>query len=415
MSLIPISISHNAGSTEMNDKDGVNIQVVLRCRPLDGDEKSVWSNCPTEGIVYDQVVSPIVNDVLEGYNCSVFAYGQTGTRETGEINKSLLMLGCIINALVEHSAHVPYRLNKGIYMPQEHYLIEESEKESPRTRRNPANTTLKEKDSIISSLQKSEKALIECTLNLRAKLENATSDVLGMFAKIASNLRLCIASGTAAEGYCIFSETHIEQLRSRQGSYIRSLEDLAGEIDGNSQLTNENMSTEEQQLKQMEEDAQLFISTKEEATAFLQKHIEQLRNRQGSYIISLQYLAGEIDRNSQLTCENLCSEECAANEERKLLEKLAELLASSNAMKKKPVVTAVSEVQVNVASRTCKFHEEMSNMQNMTSSLENDWRTFMEGTEAFAPEETAAVQDGRNELEESLRNWNVPPMKKGNC
>ncbi|KAK6942884.1 Kinesin motor domain, partial [Dillenia turbinata] len=26
--------------------------------------------------LYDQVASPIVNDVLEGYNCTVFAYGQ---------------------------------------------------------------------------------------------------------------------------------------------------------------------------------------------------------------------------------------------------------------------------------------------------------------------------------------------------
>lgn len=36
---------------------------------------------------------------------------QGRAREAGEINKSLLTLGRVINALVEHLGHVPYRLN----------------------------------------------------------------------------------------------------------------------------------------------------------------------------------------------------------------------------------------------------------------------------------------------------------------
>lgn len=32
--------------------------------------------------LYDQAVSPIVFEVLEGYNCTIFAYGQTGTGKT---------------------------------------------------------------------------------------------------------------------------------------------------------------------------------------------------------------------------------------------------------------------------------------------------------------------------------------------
>lgn len=49
-------------------------------------------------------------------NGSVWSYIKFATiwlqgraREAGEINKSLLTLGRVINALVEHSAHVPYR------------------------------------------------------------------------------------------------------------------------------------------------------------------------------------------------------------------------------------------------------------------------------------------------------------------
>lgn len=32
--------------------------------------------------VYKTVVSPLIQEVLQGYNCTVFAYGQTGTGKT---------------------------------------------------------------------------------------------------------------------------------------------------------------------------------------------------------------------------------------------------------------------------------------------------------------------------------------------
>lgn len=32
--------------------------------------------------LFDHAVVPIVNEVLEGYNCTIFAYGQTGTGKT---------------------------------------------------------------------------------------------------------------------------------------------------------------------------------------------------------------------------------------------------------------------------------------------------------------------------------------------
>lgn len=34
------------------------------------------------GSQYDRVVRPVVDEVLQGYNCTVFAYGQTGTGKT---------------------------------------------------------------------------------------------------------------------------------------------------------------------------------------------------------------------------------------------------------------------------------------------------------------------------------------------
>ncbi|KAM2878321.1 hypothetical protein FF1_013940 [Malus domestica] len=96
---------------------GVNVQVLLRCRPFSEDE--LRSNAPqvitcneyqrevavSQNIagkhidrvftfdkvfgpnaeqrdLYEQAVIPIVHEVLEGFNCTIFAYGQTGTGKT---------------------------------------------------------------------------------------------------------------------------------------------------------------------------------------------------------------------------------------------------------------------------------------------------------------------------------------------
>ncbi|KAJ0021234.1 hypothetical protein Pint_32282 [Pistacia integerrima] len=108
----------NDSSTSKHDKDkGVNVQVIVRCRPLNEDEMRVHTpvviSChenrrevsavqniankqidrtflfdkvfgPTsqQKDLYDVAVSPIVYEVLEGYNCTIFAYGQTGTGKT---------------------------------------------------------------------------------------------------------------------------------------------------------------------------------------------------------------------------------------------------------------------------------------------------------------------------------------------
>ncbi|XP_066910744.1 kinesin-like protein KIF11 [Clytia hemisphaerica] len=96
-----------------------NIQVAVRCRPRNGQEVKMGSpsvvdvNMPTKEInvrqemnymdkgnnktfsfdkvfgpkskqidVYKSMVCPVIDEVLQGYNCTIFAYGQTGTGKT---------------------------------------------------------------------------------------------------------------------------------------------------------------------------------------------------------------------------------------------------------------------------------------------------------------------------------------------
>ena len=35
-----------------------------------------------QAMIYHDVVSPMLDEVLQGYNCTLFAYGQTGTGKT---------------------------------------------------------------------------------------------------------------------------------------------------------------------------------------------------------------------------------------------------------------------------------------------------------------------------------------------
>lgn len=49
--------------------------------------------------LYEQAIAPLVNDALEGYTCTIFAYGQTGTGKTytmeGEAVKQKVFLSSL--------------------------------------------------------------------------------------------------------------------------------------------------------------------------------------------------------------------------------------------------------------------------------------------------------------------------------
>ncbi|OAP62142.1 hypothetical protein AYL99_04345 [Fonsecaea erecta] len=42
----------------------------------------VFSPAADQAIIFDDVVAPVLNEMLTGYNCTIFAYGQTGTGKT---------------------------------------------------------------------------------------------------------------------------------------------------------------------------------------------------------------------------------------------------------------------------------------------------------------------------------------------
>ncbi len=97
---------------QINSK-GTNVQVAVRCRPMNTEERKtgqplvitcdqqerrigvsygpsgkkitksftfdkVFGMYSTQEEVFEQMVRPIVDEALAGFNCTIFAYGQTG-------------------------------------------------------------------------------------------------------------------------------------------------------------------------------------------------------------------------------------------------------------------------------------------------------------------------------------------------
>eukprot|EP00981_Chlorochromonas_danica_P012539 scaffold5121_cov223-Ochromonas_danica.AAC.17 len=109
--------SFSAKQSGASNIGGTNVQVAVRCRPLNAEEKKnnaatvvtcdienkavkvaygpsgkkimknftfdkVFGTYSRQEEVFDSVVRPIVDETLAGFNCTIFAYGQTGTGKT---------------------------------------------------------------------------------------------------------------------------------------------------------------------------------------------------------------------------------------------------------------------------------------------------------------------------------------------
>lgn len=78
---------------EIKENSGVAIsvsgskEITVQTGPLTLSNKTysfdkVFGPEADQSMIYDNVVSPILEEALSGYNCTIFAYGQTGTGKT---------------------------------------------------------------------------------------------------------------------------------------------------------------------------------------------------------------------------------------------------------------------------------------------------------------------------------------------
>jgi hypothetical protein len=62
-----------------------NIEVMIDDNPNPFIFDSVFGAESSQVEVFDDTASPLINDVLNGYNATIFAYGQTGTGKASNI------------------------------------------------------------------------------------------------------------------------------------------------------------------------------------------------------------------------------------------------------------------------------------------------------------------------------------------
>ncbi|KAL5581127.1 hypothetical protein UlMin_013569 [Ulmus minor] len=231
----------------------------------------------------------------------------------------------------------------------------------------------------------------------------------------------------------------VENLKTMYGSGIKALDDFAGELEGNSRSTFGDLNSEvskhasalEDLFKGIASEADSLLNDlqsslhkqEEKLSAFAQQqreaHARAVETARSVSKITVDFfqtldlhasnLTGIVEEAQTVNNQKLSDfekkfEECAANEERQLLEKVAELLASSNSRKKNLVQLAVNDLRESATSRTIKLQKEMSTMQDSTSSVKAKWTVHMEETESHYVEDTFAVESGKKDLEEVLQN-----------
>ncbi|XP_022731716.1 kinesin-like protein KIN-5D [Durio zibethinus] len=237
-----------------------------------------------------------------------------------------------------------------------------------------------------------------------------------------------------------------EELRGRLGklkntydSGIKALDNIATKLDGNSKSTfgdlNSEVSKHSHDLEDLfkgiasEADALLndlqssLYKQEEKLIAFAQQqrevHSRAVDNARSISKITVNFFETldmhaskltKIVEEAQTVNGNKLSEfekkfeECAANEEKQLLQKVAELLAGSSARKKKLVQMAVHDLRENASNKTSELQKEMNTMQESTSVVKTEWNVHMENTESHYLKDTSAVESGKKDMEGVLQN-----------
>ncbi|KAK6788099.1 hypothetical protein RDI58_016624 [Solanum bulbocastanum] len=234
----------------------------------------------------------------------------------------------------------------------------------------------------------------------------------------------------------------LDNLKIRFGSGIKALDGLAGELDGNAHSTFDRLNTEasnhssslreffeeialeantlvndlQKSLHSQEEKLIAFAAQQREAhcrTITTSRSFSQITGNFFKTLDTHVSQLGDIVEDAQTVSDQKFSElekkfeECAANEERQILQKVAELLEGSNARKKKLVQTAINDLRESAYNRTSKLKQEMSTMQDSTTSVKDEWTNYMEKAECHYLEDTASVEKGKKEMEGVLQNWYV--------
>lgn len=230
----------------------------------------------------------------------------------------------------------------------------------------------------------------------------------------------------------------VENLKTIYGSGVRGLHDLANALDENSVSTlgrlnstiSMHASTLENLVGKTVLDAEALLSelhsalSKQEATMALyaqqqreaiQRTIESTRvisKVNTDFFATLESHASKLSQfveemqivhDKKLEDLERKFEECAANEEKKLLENFAKMLAASTARKSELVQSAVQNLRENAVNKTHELQHGMLSMRHDASDIQNQWKLYMKQAENFYVEDTTSLATGHSCMEDILQ------------
>ncbi|XP_047970234.1 kinesin-like protein KIN-5D isoform X2 [Salvia hispanica] len=261
-------------------------------------------------------------DLAGSENISRSGAREGRAREAGEINKSLLTLGRVINALVERSAHIPYRDSKltrllkddlggetktciiAMISPSTHCLEEtlssldyahlaKNIKKKPEVNQKMVKSVLIKDFYFEIDRLKQEVHVTRENNEIYVPKDRFLQDEAEKKVMLENIKHMEIDRGNKH----LASERNWKLLN--QMSLICSPKLRAQQFDILHKAVASATTQQEHHLKAMEEDMHLFVSSKIEAAEQLQDHLVILKTKYGSGIKSLGDLAGELDGNSQ--------------------------------------------------------------------------------------------------------------------
>ncbi|CAI0471662.1 unnamed protein product [Linum tenue] len=398
-------------------------------------------------------------DLAGSENISRSGAKEERAREAGEINKSLLTLGRVINALVDHSGHVPYRDSKltrllrdsldvlltnqvnqrtikaellkdlyseidrlrqelyaareknGMYVPVNRYLAEEAEMKAMVEKVENLELELEIKDKHHMELQSLYDDQQLQTAELREKLlktqgtEGLLSEVVNFNGSYGSSIKsLENIAGELDEGYQqAFSNVTSEVLRNST-TLVEHVEEKFMEIHGILKVVQTELFTEEEKLAKYAQQLHETHSKTLQMTKSMTEAMTSFTSKLGIHASNLSRIAEETQLTTGRKLYELEKEfeVSAALEKDLMLEKIAEMLDSSNARKKKQVQTSISSLLESMGTGNCNLQLELSSLDNVASSVNCEWRDHLETAEAKYAEVVSSVTNGKVDLEAHL-------------
>ncbi|KAI5682050.1 hypothetical protein M9H77_03278 [Catharanthus roseus] len=355
---------------------------LLLARPLNEDEVKqkvqVVISCNEQKDVYDHVVAPTVNEALEGYTCTIFAYDQTGNGKTYTMEGEG---GMEKNGICHKDAGVIPRAAQQIFGILETQNADYSMKVAYLEIHNEEITDLlapDEKQKKPIALMEDEIALNETAHELRAELEDATSEL------IAGSLKWATAM--------MQHEEMVKVVQENTQSFLSAKAKFVSESFSKGEAILEEL---EMNLNNFELKIALYLQMEQELCL---ESARTYRTAESFSELLLKFFKIINSYNLKLTLMEEESQKVYDKKMRALSEKFE-------------VQTILTDFREETAINNSQLKKEMSDRLDINTSIQEDCVTYFETAEEGYIQNSTLIEIWKGSLGESFQHWTAEEQR----